>query len=96
MKGLGWRRVLGGEKDIYQEREKNGKTIHLEIKSSSPEEMKECIGPLPLVECTYLSRPPTALGFLILLNAPILQAPTLPPMYIAFRYVFDDGLIAQQ
>ena len=37
----GWRRAAGGEKDTCQEREKNGKTIHLEMKSSSHEEMKE-------------------------------------------------------
>ena len=77
-------------------RKKNRKTIHLEIKSSSNEEMKELIGPLPLVDCTYLSRPPTALGSLILLNVPIRQAPTPLPMYILPRYVFEDAFIVQQ
>ena len=33
--------AVGGEKDTYQERKKNGKMIHLEMKSSSHEEMKE-------------------------------------------------------
>ena len=41
LKGLGWRWAAGGEKDTYQERKKNGKMIHLEMKSSSHEEMKE-------------------------------------------------------
>ena len=33
--------AAGDKKDTCQEREKPEKTIHLEIKSSSPEEMKE-------------------------------------------------------
>ena len=66
------------------------------MKSSSHEEMKELIGPLPLVDCTYLSLPPTALGYLLLLNVPIRQAPTLLPIYIAPRYVFEDEFIVQQ
>ena len=88
--------AVGGEKDTHQDRVKNGKTIHLEIKSSSPEEIKEQIGPLPLVGCTYLSCPATTIGYLLLLNFPIRQAPTLLPMYIAHRYVFEDGFIVQQ
>ena len=96
LKGVGWRRAAGGEKDTCQERKKNGKMINLEIKSSSPEEMKELIVPLPLVDCTYLARPPTALGSLLLLNVPIRQALTLLPMYITPRYVFEDGFIVQQ
>ena len=58
--------------------------------------MKELIGHLPLVECTYLSRPPTSFGDLLLLNLPIHQAPTLLLMYIALHYVFEDGFIVQQ
>ena len=53
--------------------------------------MKEWIGTLPLVDCMYMALPPTAIGYLLLLNAPISQAPTLLPMYIASRYVFEDG-----
>ena len=33
--------AAGGEKDTCQERKKNEKTIHLDIKSSLPEEIKE-------------------------------------------------------
>ena len=66
------------------------------MKSSSHEEMKERIGPLPLVECMYLSCPSTALGYLLLLYVPICQAPNLLPIYITPRDVFEDGFIVQQ
>ena len=93
----GWFVAGGGGLERHLSREgENGKTTHLEIKSISPEEMKERIGTLPLVDCTYLYRPPAALGSLLLLNLPIYQAPTLLPMYIVPRYVFEDGFILQQ
>ena len=77
-------------------RGKNGKTVHLEMKSSIHEETKERIIPLPLVDCMYLYRPPTAIGSMLLLNTTISQAPTLITMYIEPCYVFEDGFIVQQ
>ena len=90
--GWGWR---GGGKETCQDREKR-KMTHREIKSSSPEEMKYWIGPLLLVDCTYLSCPPNALGSNIFLNVPIRQAPNLLPMYTAPPYVFEDGFIVDR
>ena len=39
--GEGGGLAVGGEKDTHQDRVQNGKTIHLEIKSSSHEEIRE-------------------------------------------------------